>query len=201
MEDVVGQQERILHGAVGEGIGGGLSHGTRHIRHAVMDHVFITENRIGVQGGLNGFNATTLVDGKTHHHRVRLRLPNHFARYGFRGFRTGAHNGSDHEICFFHRTFNVYGIGIHGVDGVFENIIQILQPERTMGMNPAAEERIDLTSYMKGQFAILRFDESLKTQPAFLHGTINHRVRGRTRRVAEFLPFRPSWVSRRAKLQ
>ena len=81
LQALVRELQQVGKRGVGQREGGGMRHRGRHVRDAVVQHAVDEIDRLGVRGGVRGFEAAALVDGDIHHHRAALHVGDHFAAH------------------------------------------------------------------------------------------------------------------------
>src|SRR5512140_674318 len=73
----IGQHFDVAVSDVGEGLGGGASVGTGHVRHAIVRNAFLDVNGMIVGRRVGRFSAAALVDGDVHEDTPRAHAAQH----------------------------------------------------------------------------------------------------------------------------
>ena len=98
LQSVIRQFQQIREGRIGEREGGGVRHRRRHVGHAIVQHAIDEVDRLGVRGGVRGFEAAALIDGDIHHHRAALHVGDHLAPHQPGRRRAGNQHRADHQV-------------------------------------------------------------------------------------------------------
>ena len=98
LDAVVGEREDVGKGRVGERVGRGDRHGSRHVGDAVVGDPVDLVDRVAVRRRLRGLEAAALVDGDVDEHGVALHQGELVALDHVRGAGALDEHGADHQV-------------------------------------------------------------------------------------------------------
>lgn len=127
LEAVAGEGEGVAQGGVGEGEGGGAGDGAGHVGDAVVDDAIDDVGGVVVGGGFAGLDAAALIDGDIDDDAAGGHAADHVAVDEFGGFGAGDEHGTDDEVGFADGGGDVVGVGVDGVEGASEDVVEVVE--------------------------------------------------------------------------
>ena len=124
---LVCETEDVGEGGVGEGEGGSIGDGRRHIGDAVMDHAIDEVGGVRVRGGMSGFDAAALINGYVDDDSAFLHLRDHGAGDDLGSRGSGNEDSADDEVGFAGGVGHVVGVGVDALQAAVEDVIEFAE--------------------------------------------------------------------------